>query len=210
MLFFKSIAVFATVALSAVSVFAAPTAEADSTALVKKAQPSSIPQIFAGATTSLAAPTKQLQGLGPNDLTVAKISPIVGTITVILTEVIADVKLLVGQEAAIVLATVDATAIIALHDLAIIISELVHLVLTALGVVVSLLLAHPFAAAFEIHSLLFQVGQLVGTLVITVIQVAGVLLPGLDLAVNVLLGDLGFIITQLGLTLLGGLLGILL
>jgi hypothetical protein len=103
-----------------------------------------------------------------------------------------------------------------------------QLVLTALAAVVSLLLAHPFAAAIEIHKLLFEVGyvrlfydsenclcryfdrQLVGTVVITVVQVAGVLLPGLDLAINVLLGDLGFIITQLSLTILGGLLGILL
>jgi hypothetical protein len=61
MLFFKSVAVFATVAFSAISAFAAPTAEADTTALVKKAQPSSIPQIFAGATTSLQAPTKELR-----------------------------------------------------------------------------------------------------------------------------------------------------
>jgi hypothetical protein len=67
-----------------------------------------------------------VEGLGPNDLTVAKISPILGTITAVLNEVVADVKLLAGQEAAIVLATVDATAIVALHDLAIIVSELVH------------------------------------------------------------------------------------
>ncbi|KAI0339266.1 hypothetical protein BDW22DRAFT_1347820 [Trametopsis cervina] len=207
---FRSIATFATFALSAVSVIAAPAPEANGAALVKKATPASIPQIFADATTSLTPQTQALQALGPNDLTVEKISPILGAITVILNEVVTDVKVLVGQEAAIVLATVDKTAIVALHDLAIIVSELVHLVLTALGAVLALLSAHPVAVALQIHSLLFQVGQLVGTVVVTVVQVAGVLLPGLQLAINVLLGDLTFIITQLGLTILGGLLGILL
>ncbi|KAI0691196.1 hypothetical protein BC835DRAFT_1417311 [Cytidiella melzeri] len=206
---FRSIATLATFALSVVSVIAAPAANADAAALVKKADPQSIPEIFAGATTSLTPLTEQLQGLGPDDLTVDKISPILGSITVILDEVVTNVKLLVGKEASIVLLTVDGTVIVLAHDLAVIVSELVHLVLTALGAVLSLLSAHPVAAGAEIHSLLFQVGQLVGTVVITVIQVAGVLLPGLSAAITVLLGDLGFLITELGLTLLGGLLGLL-
>ncbi|KAI0084942.1 hypothetical protein BDY19DRAFT_909385 [Irpex rosettiformis] len=206
---FKHIATFATFALGAISAIAVPTVNTNTAELVKRDQPQSIPQIFAGATTSLTPLTQELQGLGPNDLTEARISPIVGSITVILDEVIADVKLLVGQEAAIVLATVDGTAIVALHDLAIIVSELVHLILTAIGVVLSLLSAHPIAAGAAIRALLFQVGQLVGTVVITVIQVVGVLLPGLQAAIVVLLGDVQLIIIQLGLTLLGGLLGIL-
>jgi hypothetical protein len=61
MLFFKSIAVFATFALSAAFALAAPATEADTTALVKKAQPSSIPQIFSGATASLTPLTQQLR-----------------------------------------------------------------------------------------------------------------------------------------------------
>ena len=55
---FKSIATFATFALSAVSVFAAPTAEPD--ALVKKAKPNGIAKIFADATTALTPHTQQL------------------------------------------------------------------------------------------------------------------------------------------------------
>ena len=66
------------------------------------------------------------EGLGASDLTTAKISPIVADITVILNEVVTDLKVLIGQEAAIVLATVDKTALVTLHDLAIIVSELVH------------------------------------------------------------------------------------
>ncbi|KAI0695250.1 hypothetical protein BC835DRAFT_964840 [Cytidiella melzeri] len=155
---FKSIATFATFALSVVSVIAAPAANVDNAVLVKKAQPQSIPQIFAGATTSLTPLTQQLQGLTASDLSVDAITPIVGSITVILNEVVTDVSLLVGQEASIVLATVDATALVTVHDLSVIVSELVHLVLTALGTVTSILLAHPFTAAAEIHSLLFEVG----------------------------------------------------
>lgn len=58
---FKSIAIFATFALSAVSVFAAPAGDATTGALVKKAQPQSLPQIFAGATQSLTPLTQQLR-----------------------------------------------------------------------------------------------------------------------------------------------------
>lgn len=58
---FRSIATFATFALSAVSVIAAPAAEVNGVALVKKATPASIPQIFADATTSLTPQTQALR-----------------------------------------------------------------------------------------------------------------------------------------------------
>lgn len=208
---FKSISTFAIFALGAVSVFAAPSANpAAEAGLTKRDNPASVPQIFADATTNLTPLTAQLQGLTPDQLTTDHISPITGAIGIILNEVITDLGFLVGEEASIVLLTVDKTALVTLHDLAIIVSELVHLVFAALSAVLALLSAHPLVAVVAIKALLFTVGQLVGTIVVTVIQVAGVLLPGLSLAITVLLLDLTGIITQLGLTILAGLLGIIL
>ncbi len=131
---FKSIATFATFALSAVSVFAAPTGDAEAGALVKKAQPQSLPQIFAGATQSLTPLTQQLrtycasafhhkktltdhslssEGLGPNDLTTAKVTPIVNNIKTVLNGIITDVKGLQGQPSSVVLANNGVTANVA-------------------------------------------------------------------------------------------------
>ncbi|KAI0821074.1 hypothetical protein BC629DRAFT_422126 [Irpex lacteus] len=161
---FKSIATFATFALSAVSVFAAPTGDAEAGALVKKAQPQSLPQIFAGATQSLTPLTQQLQGLGPNDLTTAKVTPIVNSIKTVLNGIITDVNGLKGQPSSVVLANNGVTAnvapnaIVTVGAVASIIAQVVRLVLTALGAVLSLLTAHPIAAAIEIHALLVEVG----------------------------------------------------
>lgn len=58
---FKSIATFATFALSAVSVFAAPSAQPETAVVAKRDTPASIPQIFASATTSLTPLTGQLR-----------------------------------------------------------------------------------------------------------------------------------------------------
>ena len=60
---FKHIATFATFALGAISAIAAPTANANTAELVKRDQPQSIPQIFAGATTSLTPLTQELRKL---------------------------------------------------------------------------------------------------------------------------------------------------
>ncbi|KAI0090641.1 hypothetical protein BDY19DRAFT_724369 [Irpex rosettiformis] len=213
---FKTIATFATFVLSAVSVIAAPTGDAEASALVKKAQPQSLSQIFAGATQSLTPLTQQLQGLGPNDMTTAKVTPIVNNIKTVLNGVISDVKSLQGQPSSVVLANngvsanVSPSALLSVGAVASIIAQLVRIVLTALSAVFAILTAHPILAAIEIHALLVEVGQLVGTVIFTVTSVLGFLLPGLGLLLGGLLGDLGFIITDLGLGLLGGILGILL
>lgn len=57
---FKHIATFATFALSAVSVFAAPAVDTDATALAKRAQPKSLAQIFTAATSAVTPFTQQL------------------------------------------------------------------------------------------------------------------------------------------------------
>ncbi|KAI0773418.1 hypothetical protein BC629DRAFT_1441627 [Irpex lacteus] len=213
---FKPFAIFATFALSAISIFAAPVAEADTTALVKKAQPKSLTQIFADATTSLTPITQQLQGMKANDLTTAKVTPIVNNIKTVLNGVVSDVKSLSGQPSSVVLnnngvtANVGTNAIVSVGAIAAIIAKLIRLVLTALAAVRAVLFANPFLAVLEINALLVEVGQLLGTVVFTVTSVLGFLLPGLGLLLGGLLGDLGFIISDLGLGLLGGLLGILL
>ncbi|KAI0821061.1 hypothetical protein BC629DRAFT_1434990 [Irpex lacteus] len=213
---FKTIATFATFALSAVSVFAAPAGDAETGALVKKAQLQSLPQIFAGATQSLTPLTQQLQGLGHNDLTTAKVTPIVNNIKTVLNGVVTNVKGLQGQPSSVVLDNNGVSPNFPFHGpisigaVAAIIAELLRIVLTALAAVVAILTAHPIAAAIEIHVLLVEVGQLLGTVVFTVTSILGFLLPGLGLLLGGLLGDLGFIIADLGLSLLGGILGILL
>ena len=55
----------------------------------------------------------------------------------------------------------------------------------------------------------FDHSQLVGTLVQTIVEVVGILLPTLEATIAGLLGDLTWIIQDLVLTILGGLLGIL-
>lgn len=213
---FKPFAIFATFALSAISTFAAPVADAEAGALVKKDTPKSLSQIFADATTSLTPLTQQLQGLGPKDLTTAKVTPIVNNIKNVLNDVVSDVKALSGQPSTLVLANhgitpnVGENAIVSVGAIAAIIAKLIRLVLTALAAVRGLLFINPILAAFEIQALLVEVGQLLGTVIFTVTSVLGFLLPGLGFLLGGLLGDLGFIISELGLGLLGGILGILL
>ncbi|KAI0758266.1 hypothetical protein BC629DRAFT_1444243 [Irpex lacteus] len=213
---FKPFAIFATFALSAISTIAAPVAEAETAALVKKAPAKSLSQIFADATTSLTPLTQQLQGLKANDLTSAKVTPIVNNIKTVLNGVVTDVKGLSGQPSSLVLANngvsanLKSDALVPIGTIAAIIAKLIRLVLTALAAVRGILFLNPFLAVFEINALLVEVGQLLGTVVFTVTSVLGFLLPGLGLLLGGLLGDLGFIIGDLGLGLLGGLLGILL
>ena len=156
---FKTIATFATFALSAVSVLAVHTGQTEASALVKKAQPQSLPQIFAGATQSLTPLTQQLraylippvsyfadtlmytEGLGPNDLTTAKVTPIVNNIKTVLNGVVTDVKALQGQPASVVLANNGVSpnfgenAIITVGAVAAIIAQLLRV---RLGIVVLL------------------------------------------------------------------------
>lgn len=58
---FKSIATFATLAFSAVSVFAAPAVDTDATTLAKRAEPKSLAQIFTAATTAVTPFTQELR-----------------------------------------------------------------------------------------------------------------------------------------------------
>ncbi|KAI0091951.1 hypothetical protein BDY19DRAFT_569740 [Irpex rosettiformis] len=213
---FKPFAIFATFALSAISTLAAPAVDTEPATLVKKATPKSLSQIFADATTSLTPLTQQLQGLGAKDMTMAKVNPIVNNIKTVLNGVVSDVQSLSGQPSTVILANhgvtpnVGQNAIVSVGAIAPIIAKLIRLVLTALAAVRGILFLNPILAAFEIQALLIEVGQLLGTVLFTVTSVLGFLLPGLGLLLGGLLGDLGFIIGELGLGLLGGILGILL
>ncbi|KAI0821106.1 hypothetical protein BC629DRAFT_1435016 [Irpex lacteus] len=215
---FKHIATFATFALSAVSVFAAPAVDTDATALAKRAQPKSLAQIFTAATSAVTPFTQQLKALGPSDLTTAKMQPIVNNINGVLNNVVTEVKALKGQPASVVLADNANTAasrdvhpnlLLTVAAVAQLIAALLVVVLEALGTVAALLSANPVAVAVELNLLLVGVGQLLGTVVATVVAVVGDLLPGLVGLLAGLLGGVAGIIGSLGLSLLGGLLGFL-
>ena len=54
------------------------------------------------------------------------VSPITTEITSVVNGVITDLELLIGEPAEVILATVDGTAVLTVSELAIIVSELVH------------------------------------------------------------------------------------
>ncbi|KAI0338355.1 hypothetical protein BDW22DRAFT_707313 [Trametopsis cervina] len=197
---FKPFALFATLALGVVSAIAIPTASDN--AVEKRAKPAGIAKIFADATTALTPHTQQLQALTSSQLTTSTVQPIANNIMSTLNTAVSQTQALLGQPISVVLATVDGTAVLTVTEVSVIVSELVHLILGAIAV----LLKFPF---FEIQFLLVNIGQLVGTLVNTVILVTDGLLFGLQVAIAGLLTDVEFVITDLGLTILGGLLGLL-
>lgn len=59
-------------------------------------------------------------------MTTATVTPISNQITSVLNGVITDVELLLGEPVDVILATIDGTAILTVSELAIIVSELVH------------------------------------------------------------------------------------
>ncbi|KAI0827187.1 hypothetical protein BC628DRAFT_1338588 [Trametes gibbosa] len=206
---FSSIAIFATLAFSAVT-SAIPFAESERTAFTDVAPRADNAQdtfasIFNDAQTQLVPFTNQLKFATKQNATVEGLTAPVNGIKGVLTSTTTRLHGLAGHPIEAILLSLDGTVVLTVHEVAKIVSSVIILVFEALGAV-QILLAGGLVPSVLV--LLVGVGQLVGTLLQAVDLVVGAVFIDLFVVLVPLLGTVVGIIRGLGITLLIALLGL--
>ncbi|KAG1736611.1 uncharacterized protein EDB91DRAFT_499589 [Suillus paluster] len=161
----------------------------------------SVAVVFTTVFTQIQPLTNQLTYLTPQNASVAAISPVIAQIKTQLTGAVPQLQALVGQESSVILAPVDGVVSLTVAALATLIADVLTLLFTALGAVLSIVGGDVHA---EILPLLTDLcGVVTSILQIVVTLVGGIIVSLLPLLVPVL-----SIIVSLGLTGLLSLLGL--
>ncbi|KAI0634916.1 hypothetical protein C8Q77DRAFT_1072289 [Trametes polyzona] len=219
---FSTIAVFATLAFSAVtsaipfnerdaagelSAVNAALPVVDTVALVPRADDAklSLASILTDAQTQLVPFTQQLKFATKQNATAEHLSAPVDGIKNVLTTTATRIHGLGGHPIEIILASLDGTLILTVHEVARILAAVLILVFDAVGAVLALLGGGIAPAVFL---LLVGVGEVVATLLQAVLAIVGVVLVDLVVVLVPLLGTVIHVIRALGVALLLTLLGL--
>ncbi|KAH9855582.1 hypothetical protein C2E23DRAFT_590350 [Lenzites betulinus] len=206
---FSTIAVFATLAFSALT-SALPNVVDRSAAVPEVARAvaaqDTVALIFNDAQTQLLPFTNQLKFATKQNATVEGLTPAINGIQGVLTSTTTRIHGLRGKPAEIILLALDGTVILTVAEVAKIIASVLILVFDALAAVKALL---GLAIAPAVFLLLVGVGNVVGTLLQAVTLIVGAVLIDLTTVLVPLLGSVIGIIQGLGLTLILTLLGLL-
>ncbi|OJT14811.1 hypothetical protein TRAPUB_8605 [Trametes pubescens] len=207
---FSTIAVFATLAFSAVTSAIPHTGQAGdavpvAAVVAPRATQDSLASIFADAQTQLLPFTNQLKFATQQNATVEGLTPSVNGIKNVLTTSTTRVHGLAGLPIKVILASLDGTLVLTAVEVAHILASVSILVFEAVGAVITLLHGGIAPAVFL---LLVGVGEVVGTLVKAVTVIGGVALVDVAVILGPLLGGVVGVIKTLGLTVLIALLGL--
>ncbi|KAG1736682.1 uncharacterized protein EDB91DRAFT_1083344 [Suillus paluster] len=161
----------------------------------------SVAVVFTTVFTQIQPLTDQLNYLTPDNATVAAISPVVAQIKTQLTGAVSQLQALVGQDSSVIIASVDGTVPLTVAALATLIADVLTLLFTALGAVLSMVTG-------DVHTeILTLLTDLCGV-VTSILHIVATLVPGIVVSLLPLLSPVLSIISSLGLRGLLSLLGL--
>jgi len=205
-MFFKNLAIIATLAFSAISSTAAAPLSAESNSILARCDCESAAGIVSGVTASVGVYTSQLRGLAASDVTVEVLTPIIANIKAEISAGVGKLSVLSGQDAEIIMASVDGSTQISVSSLAQLVATLIIDVFGALGFVLNLT---GVVSVTAVVALLVSVGEILGCFCCCLLSVTAGVAVNLALAIVPLISvDIIAIIGQLGCTMIAVALGI--
>ncbi|EKM51746.1 uncharacterized protein PHACADRAFT_262062 [Phanerochaete carnosa HHB-10118-sp] len=202
MLFFKSLAVLSALAFGAISSLAAP-APVTETGLVARCSCDSLPTIIATLKDDISVSVAAIAAITADNCTVAAITPIVADIKAHVNVAITAVVALSGQPIDVIIgADIDVNAFAA------IVADLLVFIFVSVGACLKVCVSVGVSAS--IMPLLCGLGEVVGALIVAILNVCAGIYVGLGVAIYGLIGVCVSVIIQLNISVLINVLAIVL